>query len=92
MKVRVLQGMATRRRRTPLEDAYDQFRPEQGNRLSQRTLASYDYRVDGFFSWLRSEHPQVRQSPVAPTGMSPWVHTWVGRPNASESPTLTSTA
>src|SRR5262245_10469043 len=35
MKVRVLPGTAPGRRRTPLEDAYDQFRLErQGNRLS----------------------------------------------------------
>lgn len=62
MKVRVLQGAAPGRRRTPLEDAYDQFRLErQGNRLSPRTLASYDYHVDGFFGWLRDEHPQIRQ-------------------------------
>lgn len=62
MKVRVLQGTASRRRRTPLEDAYDQFRLErQGNRLSPRTLASYDYHVDGFFGWLGSEHPGIRQ-------------------------------
>ena len=62
MKVRVLQGTAPGRRRTPLEDAYDQFRLErQGNRLSPRTLASYDYHVDGFFGWLHAGHPDVRQ-------------------------------
>jgi site-specific recombinase XerD len=61
MKMRVLQRTAPGRRRTPLEDAYDQFRLErQGNRLSPRTLASYDYHVDGFFGWLRSGHPEVR--------------------------------
>ena len=50
MKVRVLQGTARGRRLTPLEDAYDQFRLErQGNRLSPRTLASYDYHLEGFF-------------------------------------------
>src|SRR5437588_1808502 len=44
MSVRVIQGTAAGRRRTPLEDAYDQFRLErQGNRLSPRTLAAYDY-------------------------------------------------
>jgi len=34
------QGSTATRRRTPIEDAYDQFRLErQGNRLSPRTLA-----------------------------------------------------
>jgi integrase len=62
MSIRMIQGTAAGRRRTPLEDAYDQFRLErQGNRLSARTLASYDYHVDRFFAWLRAEHPQVRQ-------------------------------
>ncbi len=62
MKMRVLAGTAAGRRRTPLEDAYDQFRLErQGNRLSPQTLASYDYHIEGFFAWLRSEHPGVRQ-------------------------------
>src|SRR5207237_8766022 len=46
----------------PIEDAYDQFRLErQGNRLSPRTLATYDYHLDGFFGWLRAEHAEVRQ-------------------------------
>ena len=26
-----------------------------------RTLASYDYHVDGFFGWLHAGHPDVRQ-------------------------------
>jgi hypothetical protein len=59
--MKILQGSAPRRR-TPIEDAYDQFRLErQGNRLSPRTLGAYDYHLDGFFSWLRAGHPQVRQ-------------------------------
>src|SRR5438128_1516074 len=53
---------SAQRRRTPTEDAYDQFRLErQGNRLSPRTLGAYDYHLDGFFGWLHAEHPQVRQ-------------------------------
>jgi integrase len=60
--MKILQGSAPRRRRTPIEDAYDQFRLErQGNRLSPRTLASYDYHLDGFFGWLHAQHPDVRQ-------------------------------
>jgi hypothetical protein len=50
----VIQGTAAGRRRSPLEDAYDQFRLErQGNRLSPRPLGSYDYHMDRFFGWLR---------------------------------------
>jgi integrase len=56
------QGSTATRRRNPIEDAYDQFRLErQGNRLSPRTLDNYGYHLDGFFGWLRREHPTVRQ-------------------------------
>jgi hypothetical protein len=27
-----------------------------------QTLASYEYHVNGFFDWLRSEHPQLQDS------------------------------
>jgi hypothetical protein len=61
------QGSAATRRRTPIEDAYDQFRLErQGNRLSPRTLASYGYHLDGFFTWLRREHPHHAARPARP--------------------------
>jgi site-specific recombinase XerD len=60
--MRLIEGSTASRRRTPIEDAYDQFRLErQGNRLSPRTLESYDYHLDGFFAWLRRESPKVRR-------------------------------
>lgn len=66
MKVRVLQGTAPGPRPTPRQDAYDQFRLErQGNRLSPRTLASYDYHVERLFDWLRAEQQASTRCPTA---------------------------
>ncbi len=60
--IRVIQGTRQGRRKTPLEDAYGQFRLErQGNGVSPATLKAYDYHLEGFFAWLARERPQVRK-------------------------------
>ncbi len=57
----VIHGTRQGRRKTPLEDAYDQFRLErQGNGVSPATLKAYDYHLEGLFAWLARERPQVR--------------------------------
>lgn len=59
--MKVIQGSGEVRRKSQLENAYEQFRLErQGNRVSKATLTSYDYHVEGFFSWLGRENPGVR--------------------------------
>jgi integrase len=60
--MRVIQGTATDRRPTPLEEAYAHFRLDrQGLPVSPRTLGFYDDKIGGFLAWLRREHTEVRR-------------------------------
>jgi hypothetical protein len=55
--MRVIQGTATDRRPSPLEEAYSHFRLDrQGLPVSPRTLGFYDDKIGGFLAWLRKEH------------------------------------
>ena len=49
----------------PPHNAYDHFRLErQGNRVSPKTLLTYDYHLGRFFDWLRRERPDIRRVEV----------------------------
>jgi hypothetical protein len=60
--MRVIPGIAARRRQSAIEAAYDHFRVDrQGNLVSASTLDHYHYLVGPFFDWLRQTHPQVER-------------------------------
>ncbi|HXM55740.1 MAG TPA: site-specific integrase [Candidatus Dormibacteraeota bacterium] len=60
--MRVISGLATERRTTPLEEAYAHFRLDrQGLPVSPATLRLYEHTIGRFLRWVRSEHPEVRR-------------------------------